>query len=75
MTQPDAPSSSQTKLHEAQHRLRNKLGIVMGSIDIVRLTETLSPESDEDMARARRACADMLTTIDLLDEQAEQDPL
>ncbi len=59
---PSAPP--QTPLQLSQHQLRNKLGIVMGTIDIVRQTETLSKDGDEDIARIKRACQDMLALID-----------
>lgn len=63
--------SASSHIPSVQHALRNKLSIITGSIDILRMGETLSTEGIEDLDRMRRACDGALALIDGL---APEDP-
>lgn len=55
--------SSSPHIPSLQHALRNKLSIITGSIDILRMGEKLSAEGIEDLDRMRRACDAALALI------------
>ena len=63
---PSAIDPAPPTLAAVQHHLRNKLGIVRGTIDILNHCERLSENGIDDLARARRACDEMLLLIDNL---------
>ncbi|MFD1788122.1 hypothetical protein ACFSC3_11115 [Sphingomonas floccifaciens] len=54
---------------EFQHALRNKLGIISGSIDLILATESLSPVVQEDLRRMRRACSDLVYMAERIGER------
>ena len=49
-----------------QHELRNALSIILGSIEILRMNEPLSPNGTEDLDRMRRAGDRALAVVDAL---------
>jgi signal transduction histidine kinase len=68
VTVPRHEPPRRTALQTAQHQLRNKLSVVMGSIDIVDLAEPLSPDGKRDVARAKQACAEIGALVDRLSD-------
>lgn len=59
-------TATQTPIQASQHQLRNKISIIRGTVEILRITENLSPEGVDDVERMRRACDDMLNLVDHL---------
>lgn len=72
ISRPTSKSMNRSQLHDDQHTLRNKMAIIMGSVDIILFhAETFSAEVVEDLHRIRRSAQDALEAVNALDGNSD----